>query len=263
MSTSTAAVMYSQSRRIVVENNKTIVMILRSLALLTSLINIKILGRLRLKDSVYKYLFVITITDAVYSALLFLLGLSASICYDDSPDNLCSPPVYYLFLICYILFSEFITSCLALFNILLECFLTLQRIVIVANKRSKLNSINHKIVCGSLLLFSILIYTPALFLNKIITIEIKESDSNTTRLDYRMIKTSYGKSDAAVTVITVTSLFRIVMATVVLSVINIVAICKFKAYLVRKLQLKGNRATFSCKLALKNLKILKSRIKTR
>jgi hypothetical protein len=224
-------------RRILSLNNSLFIMALRLLAFLLSLLNITVLASPRLKDNLYKYLMVISIADFLYSGSVFVMGVFARLCYAQDPIY-CTSSMYYTFLIIYILLSEYVTSCLAFLNIVLENFITLQRIVLISNIQSFLRTVRFRriFLCFSLAIFSM--YIPILFMSTIETIEIRDPYSGHLKIDYRLTGTSFGRSPLAKSIVTSLNMIRLALVTIVLLVLNILAIIKFKEYLKRKQHLR-------------------------
>jgi hypothetical protein len=224
-------------RKVVNENNKPLVLCLRYFAFISSLVNIRIFSTFKLKNSLYKLLMIIAIADALYSFMLLSLGFLAMICYEDS---LCGPSLYYGYLLGYVFISEFLTSSLALFNIILEIFITIQRILILSQVNSLLKTAKVRVVCSIFSVVSIIAYSPLLSMFKIVKIDQDDAyeSANNTSFEYRLSKNEFGKSTAALFFLTSISLTRITLVTVFLFVLNITCIVKFKQYLKKKIYLK-------------------------
>jgi hypothetical protein len=220
-------------RRILSLNNSLYIMALRLIAFLLSLLNTTVLASPRLKDNLYKYLMLISIADFLYSGSVFVMGVFARLCYAEDPIY-CTSSVYHSFLVIYILLSEYVTSCLAFLNIVTENFITLQRIVLISNMQSFLRTVSFKRVCFGLSLTIFSIYVPVLFMSKIDTIEIKDPLNGHSKIDYRLNGTDFGRSPLAKSIVTTLNMIRIGLVTVVLLILNILAIIKFRQYLNRK-----------------------------
>jgi hypothetical protein len=224
-------------RKVVVENNITFVLCLRSLAFVVSVVNMRIFAAFRLKDSLYGYLLIISMADATYSGLLFSLGVMARVCYEDDPVH-CGPSLYYTYLIFYVFISEYLTSSIAFFNISLEIFVTIHRILLILHVNSFLKRIRVSYVCSFLLGISAVIYSPVLAMYNITDIGSRNETCSAGNEEYRLSKSNFGRSNTALSILTCISLVRITLVTVVLFMLNIIAIFKFKQYLKRKTDLK-------------------------
>jgi hypothetical protein len=106
---------------------------LRFTATSTSLICILVLAHPRLNDPTYRYLLVISLCDLVYSLSLFLISCEFWLRRESVP-RLPSKSHNYLSLLLYVAVSEYLTSSLALFNILTEAALTISRRNIIGNR---------------------------------------------------------------------------------------------------------------------------------
>ena len=158
---------------------------IRSFAFVVSLMCIWGLFMIRNASSLNKCLLAISFSDALYIFLGLLMYPFRISCKEDDPA-LCGEYVYLLVLINYIVFSEFLTSCLAFFSILMEVFLVIQRIMIVRNKISLFKNLKGNFICLTVCIISILIYIPVLFVRRI---EPEENSStrrqNATIINYK------------------------------------------------------------------------------
>lgn len=241
------------SRKILLVNSSETIICFRFAAFAVSVATMSLLcSARRLKDALYKYLLVMASSDAAYSLLVFLLSWVTRMCYADEPAY-CPASVFYAVLVLYVAVSEYLSSCLALFSIVLECFLTVQRILLVANtgtalqqrplvariRRALTAPPSVSCVCAWLFAVSLAAYLPVLFMRRIQTVTLSGA-----AFDYRLEKTLFGQSYAAKSLITGIKIARILLVTVVLAILNAVNIVQFNAYTKRKLVLKR----ISCKL---------------
>jgi phosphatidylglycerophosphate synthase len=145
--------------------------------------------------------------------------------------------------VCYVLYtlflwvSDFLTSCLAFFNIILEIFVTCQRIRLITKKavyhqtRQKFRPI---IVFALVLAVSLAIYSPVLFMNEVRTEETRNETTGSVRKDYFYEKTAFGKSNEALYLLESITALRVFLVIVVLTVVNIVAAVIYAAFYRRK-----------------------------
>jgi hypothetical protein len=225
----------AKDRQVVMIKYEEIIISLRVASFLVSLLNVTVLANSKFKDSLYRYLLVIAIVDSLYLCVILFLGVMKAM----SLQSQCGPGFYYAFLVLFILLSDFLTSALALLNILLEIFLTLQRNVIISNRETWLKNVPVSKTCSVSFLISIGCYFPVLFMKKVELTEIRAVENNATPIfDYRMVKSEFGKSKfAAVFQIAINAL-RIVLVCGVLLVLNLAVTRKFRAYLKKKNTLK-------------------------
>jgi hypothetical protein len=205
---------------------------LRFLSICTSLVCIRVLTNPKLKDSTYRYLALISLCDLLYSFSILFLSFSARICERTGSE----PSSNFFFLLLYILVSEYLTSCLAFFNLLVEILLTISRRYIISN-RSFMEC--YQITINQLVFifgtFSFVAYLPVLFCYKIETVSTYKSDSSTK---YRVVNTYFGETRlSTIYLILVTSL-RVFLASVVLLLLNLSTILAYNAYLRKKSSLK-------------------------
>ena len=243
-------------------NMNDLIFVLRCFAFIVSAINISVLANTKLtrKDSLYKYLLVIAVFDSLYSLLLLLvMGVEHNvevifsrtlevICSNkkayEGTQTRCDSSRYYIFLGLFLFISEFVTSVFQFFNILLEIFLTLQRIFLISNVRSFLRDTNVKRVCTILFLISFFIHMPIIFMDNIEESETRINNMTQIARHYRLNKTMFGKTTVAKSIMTGLSTSRLVLVTLVLLILNIIAIVKYRAYLKKKWELKDLNCKF-------------------
>jgi hypothetical protein len=128
-------------------------------------------------------------------------------------------------------FSVYFTSSLALFSILIDINLSLQRYLIISNSRlSKVFKI--KVVAPVCFAFAVVFYTPELFFYEIVPVISRETNLTVSfsLVNNQLGRTSFGRA----TPIFLTSV-RIFLATAVLGLVNILSAKKFyRHFLLRK-----------------------------
>ena len=130
-----------------------------------SLINLGVFFNLnKLNLSLYKYFMIISFVDLLYSILPGLLGLFSAVCGRELLK--CFSLYEKINIYFYVVISEYLTSCLALYSILIENFLTIQRILIITNRTNlfnKQNKIRSNCLHYLIVFISFSIYFPFLF----------------------------------------------------------------------------------------------------
>jgi hypothetical protein len=220
-------------------NNNSFMMIVRLGVIIISIVNIGVLANKKLKDSLHKYLLVMTIADLVYTTLISIMFFT--VCHNN-PHGKCGSQIDYFNLVIYIFVSEFLTSSLAIFNILLEIFLTLQRIVIISHINSRLRHASVYKVCLVLFSISLAFYSPMLAVHRIDI--INKTTSKHEPVDYKLSRTNFGMTNLSIGMKTVMNIIRIILVTLVLSILNGIVLIKYKAFLVNKKNLKRPQSNF-------------------
>lgn len=225
--------------------NHSLVFTIRLFALLVAILNLTVLYsfRLNIKHHLYKYLIVIALVDLAYFFSMSSLSAFPRLCLNHRyNETLCSAPVQKTFFILLIFISDYLTSSLALFNILAEIYLTVQRILLITN--SSIKHLKFKFSCFILFIISFTAYLPVLFMYKI----EKDCQFNKTKraylLSYKITKTGFGKTGVSVVIQAALSATRILLVTLVLFVLNIIVICVFKRFLQKKIELKNINCNF-------------------
>lgn len=197
-----------------------------SLASITSLINICVFSNTNLKDPIYSYHLVSSIVDLVYSIIVsFFIFYKCGTSCDLVRGKAFSTQFYRAYL------DDYFTSCLAINNILLELLASLQRFFMISNK-TFLQSIKPKIFLPIIFTFSLVYYSPFLFMGKIVEKNINE---------FVIIKTEFGNSKLGDIITLILASLRLCIASPVLFIINFVTLIRFKHRLNRKSNLTIKR----------------------
>lgn len=194
--------------------------------LITVSVNILVFYQLRSKDTTYKFLLAEAIVDFNYLLLLSFL----TFLYCGSP---CFSLASSLFGQLYSLaIDNYLTSCLAFHNILIELVLSLQRLFIITNK-PWLSGISFIRIYIPIVISSLIFYAPLLFLNRLIRIGSNEYS----------IEPLLPENAINWIVPTVLSSIRVFFATFVLFTINIVTFVHFKKHVKKKSMLTSKSSS--------------------
>ncbi|RNA41799.1 hypothetical protein BpHYR1_025161, partial [Brachionus plicatilis] len=189
------------------------------IGILTSIFNAIIFWNLRQKDQIYKFYLFSSLADSFY-----MLMISSYVLFScgNSCENLNAKELYrHVYMIA---IDDYLSSCLAIYTILIELFITSQRYsMFTAN--SVLQSQRPNIVMLLTCAFSLVYYTPVLFLKKIVYLGNNE---------YNTEYTKFGLSEAGRVIPIVLSTIRLFIASILLLVINIFTLVKFQKYLNKK-----------------------------
>jgi hypothetical protein len=245
-------------------NNTLVVDLLRSMALASSLLCAVILSTRRLNlrggggggsggggggghstsassSCVYRFLLAASLSDCVYTSLLLLYRVLTGLCSTGQ----CHHALYYTCLVFYVLVSEYLTSCLALFNILVEIHLTLHRICLLRMSTATRNSSAHwrfladlraRHLCPPLLALAMLVYLPHLFMYRIETsrhFSIHQNNHDQHH-PYKIVLTDFGSSAHVKHYTAAVSVARILLVTLVLSALNTAVLVYLKVYFSRQ-----------------------------
>jgi hypothetical protein len=140
-------------------------LVLRFFAFFFNVLSTIILVNPKLENKMYKYLVVISIVDTLYTSLMwFILLVLIGLCGKNIHTD-CDPNIYFFVLFLFIFVSDFLTSVLALFGILLEIFLSVHRLILIIDNECHLRHLRVLLVCVIAFVISTLAYTPTLFVN--------------------------------------------------------------------------------------------------
>ena len=199
-------------------------------SLLFSLLSLSVLtNRTKLNHLIYRYLLVSSASDVLYHLLvLFTLLFNSFMLLDNDhfPNR--------LFLVICSFLNEYITPCLSLFNVTLEIFITRQRIAAITEPGSILRQFKVRNVCLACLTLSCLVHLPILFMYEI---DLNHHHHHGTKSSLRRSK--FGQSDLSTYFMNFLIFTRLTLATIVLFILNTVAIIKFRRFTRRSRGLKA------------------------
>ncbi len=193
----------------------------------TNLLNIFVFlsNRANMKHQIFTFMLAISSVDLAYCALLTYKSWSTC--------EICQLYTVYFTQLYTIIVFDYITSCLAIFNILIDIIVSFERYLIVVNSRY-LRRISTQAVIWFVGVFSLLYYSPVLFMKSIEAIE-NSSES------FRLVLTSFGKSILAKIVLIVLQSVRIFLSVLLLPTINILTAVQLKRVVKVRSTLTGQR----------------------
>lgn len=136
-----------------------------------------------------------------------------------------------------IFINYYLTRSLAIFSHFCEVFVSLHRYFILKNIHYLMN-IPYKIIVFIVAIVSLLIYLPELFSYNIQLVETYLNETILFNSKYKTIETSFGKSKFCKITLTVISLFRAFISTILLSLINIGNVYQFNKRYKKRIILK-------------------------
>lgn len=194
------------------------------IGLCTVSINISIFANPTLKDPTYKLLLCEAVSD-----FLYLLASSLWPIFKYALDEHSLARSVYSIAI-----DDYLTSCLAINDIFIELFLSVDRLLILSN-RAYLQNVPLLRIIVAINATSLVIYIPVLFLKRIV------SDS----AGYSVVPTSFGLTRFGTVLPSILSVFRLCLVIVCLFSINLFTLVKFRRHIRRKSKLvvSHNRQT--------------------
>lgn len=184
--------------------------------LVTVSINISIFSNRTLTDKSYTLLLTEAIADLIYLTCSLVWPI-----FNYAIDSNSIIAALYSIAI-----DNYLTSCLAVYSVLIELFLSIDRLLILSNRLMLVNvSLRHAIICIALI--SLLFYLPVLFLQRIELTGDNEDGSI-------LVTTSFGQTDFGKIIPTLLTVVRLFLILVCLFSINIVTLVKFKRYVSKK-----------------------------
>jgi hypothetical protein len=202
-----------------------LVQIFRSLGVLCTILNTIIFLKKDLIKKSSLYLQIMSILDGVY--LFRSLATLDIVNRCQASSTLCGEATQNFVLEYNLAISDFLSSSMAIFAIILEIFLSIQRFFMLLNKNS-LQKSNPYIVSLVIGIVSIIYYFPLLFNKEIVRITVLLNDTEV--IEHRLVLTSLGKSNAGKILPAVMSLMRMVLSGCVLLIVNILNIIVYIKY---------------------------------
>lgn len=211
--------------------------IISAVSILTSIVNVVVFAHPSLKDPTYNYLLVSSVIDTLYLILVLVLVTFDELC--DSTPIMCGSRVQLVQKLYHLWIGDYLTSCMAIYSILNELFLSLQRLLMLAKVSFIKNwSVWH--VGPAMMLFSLLYYMPVL-----VTEEVKQIGfvvyQNETFPVYEIV--TYGNESRIVN--TVQSVIRSFLVTIGLGILNIVTLLYYFKFIKKKSSLRVISKTIS------------------
>ena len=181
-----------------------------SIGLITNSINIAAFLSPKLKDTCYKYMLFTSITNLIYVCINFM-GIFFYYCVN------CDSSKTYLAAIYSIAASFYLSNCMSVMRILLDVTISLRTYFILINK--SLEWLSYKIVLVILLSISLLYYAQIPFAyspmtSDFVSYSVKSNDFGSSMLNKWLIIGQY--------------IVRMCLAVVVLSVVNMINLFKFR-----------------------------------
>jgi hypothetical protein len=196
---------------------------------ITNSINIAVFVNPQLKDPTYRYMLCHSLSNFSYLTILVFSIMSSCGAFCETSRTF-SIRVYSL------VFSEYFTSSLALFSILIDINLSLQRYLIISNSRI-FKIFRFKMVVPVCFAFAVAFYLPILSVYQIVPI-ISQSTNQT--ISFSLVLNSFGRTSFGRFIPIFLTCVRIFLATVVLGIVNILSANKFY----RHFKLRKNRMIF-------------------
>jgi hypothetical protein len=210
----------------------------------TNLINITIFSNKEFKDRIFTYLLVHSIAEFFYLFLCNFLPLPYCGVYCDFTIRNAFVSILIMLII-----EDYLTSCIAIFNILLEIFISLQRYSLLSStncfgfNRLNSNSTPYYVVT-ILLIISSLYYSPIFFLFEIVQIDdslIPLHLRTNGEKYYEKVSTKFSNDHKSFQLYyeLIINFIRGPICMAILTLINLLTLLKFRKQIKKKIQIKS------------------------
>jgi hypothetical protein len=206
---------------------------LRPIGVIKCIINILIFSRKTVlaKSSAFYYLLAMSMwIDLFYLAPLLYLNVMYTLCQSSSTQ--CGARTQYSSIVIYMFINELISSALALSNILVELFLTIQRLFVIKNKQFMRNW-RPRYVISTILIATHIFYIPPMLRQTIVSQEVYLANA-TNITEYRYIKSEFGVSQIGMLLPTIWSILRLALCGPILLIASLVSVYYFRVFLSKK-----------------------------
>ena len=202
---------------------------------LTNILCVLVFIHPKLKDSTFKFMLADSVVDL---GILVISGINVTLtCGNVCMKNYNS----YIGQVFSLWFVNYFARSLAVLNILIEIFVSLQRLMLIKNKRFLKDASVIKVLV-ILTVISFIYYLPAFFSQKIgqtysplvFLPNSTKVDMSKSRIIYFGTSTEFGTSQLGKLMIVVLTIVRIFFATVVLLSINILSALHFRRHIKKK-----------------------------
>jgi hypothetical protein len=223
---------------------------LRPIGIITCVINILIFSHKELlaKSPAFVYLLAMSYIDLFYLAPLLYLNVINPTCQASSTQ--CGAQTQYWTFITFMILNELLSSALALSNILIELFLTVQRLFVIVNKPYMRNWA-PKYVISAILIGTHTFYVPLLLRFTVVSQDVYLANSvNIT--EYRYVKSDFGSSQIGVLLPTIWSIIRLALCGPILLFFNLLSVYYFRIFLNKKKATTGTTSVSNPKSSSEN-----------
>ena len=179
---------------------------------LTNLINISVLSNSKLKDPSYSYLLAKSVVDFIYLSLAFVNQI-VNYCFE------CTWSQTYLVNLYGLAIGVYLMPCLVIFRLLIENIVSVYIYLILSNRVRLINRVSYKLAIFLSFTLSVLFYAQRPF-----SVYIASNDD----LVYYYKYTEFRLSRAYRIISIIQSLIRISLAVILLSIVNILNLVRFK-----------------------------------
>jgi len=205
------------------------------IGVVTNTLNAAVFIHRKMKDISFKYLFIMSLAEVFY--LGFSIMGFMTFCNDCDSELVRS----YSFQVYNIYIFRYLVRVIAFFIILCEIFLSLQRYMVLLNKKF-LKPTSHYYLLFGLLVISFMFYLPEIFMKSIVSIE--NSYQNVTFQGYKNVTVQgyknvtvqgfknennyFGNSKIGKAIIILIVLIRAVLVSIVMPIINFLSFYEFR-----------------------------------
>ncbi|RNA11347.1 hypothetical protein BpHYR1_006321 [Brachionus plicatilis] len=205
------------------------------LGTITSSMNFIVFYNQKFADQIYKYFLFTSANDFMYCFILsfYALVTCGTIC-DKLRSKTFSAQFYLLF------FGDYFTSSLALIGIIIEIFVSLQRLFLILNK-NLMQNLKPTFVISIISGFCLIFYIPVLFVQEIVPV-----DNN----KFELVVSQFGSTYMGALIPSIISSVRLLLASCVLFLINIITLGYFKKFLNKKKKIKKHAQSISMLISL-------------
>ena len=186
---------------------------------LTNTINAAVFIHRKMKDISFKYLFIMSLAEVIYLGFYIMQFMTSCNHCDIELVRSYSFQVYHVYIM------SISGKTVSLFIILCEIFLSLQRYMVLLNKKY-LKPTSHYYLLFGLLIISFMFHSPEIFMKRIVSIE--NSSRNVTVEGYKNENNDFGNSTTGKTIVVSIIFSRTVLISVVMPIINLLSLYEFR-----------------------------------
>jgi hypothetical protein len=197
-------------------------------------ISIVVFAHPNLKDPAFKILLTVATVDFSYMCLLLLNRVMDMYC--EPMPFMCGSNAQLFAFITDQLVNNYLTSSMAIYSILCEIFLTLQRTLLIKNN-TLLKNVTVKTVGPIFGIVSLIYYSPYVFAYDFVTTNKVYEYRNQTYVEWNLVANDFGISAAGSWLLSALSIFRTILVLVVLLGLNIVSTVLFRNHFSKRAML--------------------------
>nr|QVK45845.1 G protein-coupled receptor [Proales similis] len=198
--------------------------VLATFGMITNSLSIVVIAQIRVKDTTYFLMLVTSCADLIYLTLQLFNSFATGGPYSSFSDFYLMQAIRHA--------TYYLTSALALFNVIIELVICVRRYMILVNRKNRFLNLPNSIVVLLATVIALLVYLPKFFVYRVV-----EKESGSSR--FAMIVSEFGRSGLGRFLLISITVLRAHVTLLLMLVINLVTMFKFNSLVNRKRKMQS------------------------